>query len=147
MTLAEQLAEDLKMAMKSRDKVRLSVVRMVRAAVRNQEIDKGQGLTDEETLAVIQKELKQRRDSLEAFQQANRSDLAEQTLLEIDILNEYLPKQLTSEELADVVKEVIASVGATGKADMGKVMGQLMPKIRGRADGKAAQALVQQYLG
>lgn len=146
MNLSDRLAEDLKQAMKDRDKIRLSVLRMVRSALKNQEIERGQALTDEDTLAVLQKELKQRRDSLEAFQQASRSDLAEQATQEIDILNEYLPKQLTSDELTELVSEVIQSVGATSKADIGKVMGQLMPKIRGRADGKAAQAVVQKLL-
>jgi uncharacterized protein YqeY len=146
MNLSERLAEDLKQAMKDRNKTRLSVLRMVKSALKNQEIERGQPLTDDETLAVLNKELKQRRDSLDAFEKAGRSDLVEQTSQEMDILNHYLPKQFSADELREIIASVIQSVGATSKADMGKVMSHVMPKIRGRADGKAAQAVVQQLL-
>ncbi|QQE77338.1 GatB/YqeY domain-containing protein [Alicyclobacillus sp. SO9] len=146
MNLSERLAEDLKQAMKDRDKIRLSVLRMVRSAVRNKELEHGQAITDDETLAVLQKELKQRRDSLASFEQAQRTDLIEQAHQEIAILNEYLPQQMTEEELSKLAAEIIQEVGASSKADMGKVMGQLMPKVRGRADGKAVQSVVQKLL-
>jgi len=146
MSLAEQLADDLKQAMKARDKIRLSVVRMVRAAVKNKEIELGTPLSDEEILVVVQKELKQRQDSLQAFESAGRSDLIDAVQTEMKVLQDYLPTQLSDEELAGIVREVIAEVGAMGKSDMGKVMSGLMPRVRGRADGKRVQQAVQSLL-
>lgn len=146
MSLAEQLSEDMKQAMKDKDKTRLSVVRMVRAAVKNKEIETGTSLTDDEILSVVQKELKQRQDSLQAFESAGRSDLIQAVQAEILILQGYLPSQLSDEELSQVVQETIAEVGATGKGDMGRVMSALMPKVRGRADGKRVQQAVQSHL-
>jgi uncharacterized protein YqeY len=145
-TLTEKLAEDMKQAMKSKDKIRLSVIRMVRTAIKNAEIDQQKTLTDDEVLAVINKELKQRRDSLEAFESAGRTDLVEEVKAEIEVLIGYLPKQLTEEELKSIVQATIQEVGATSKADMGKVMAALMPKVRGRADGKVVNQMVQQLL-
>lgn len=146
MGLSLQLAEDMKQAMKEKDKLRLSVIRMVRAAVKNKEIDTQAILSDEEVLAVVQKELKQRRDSLQAFEQAGRSDLADEAKAEIAVLESYLPTQLTEAELRTIVTRIISEVGATGPADVGKVMPKLMPEIRGRADGKLAQQVVQALL-
>lgn len=146
MSLSEQLSNDLKDAMKAKDKVRLSVIRMVRAAVKNKEIDTGSPLTDEEVLAVFQRELKQRRDSLEAFVSAGRQELAEEVKQEIEVLSQYLPAQLTEAELRELAQSIITEVGATGKSDVGKVMGKLMPLIRGKADGKLAQQVVQSLL-
>ncbi len=146
MSLAEQLSEDMKQAMKDKDKTRLSVVRMVRAAVKNKEIETGTSLTDDEILSVVQKELKQRQDSLQAFESAGRSDLIQAVQAEILILQGYLPSQLSDEELSQVVQATIAEVGATGKGDMGRVMSALMPKVRGRADGKRVQQAVQSHL-
>jgi uncharacterized protein len=145
-TLTEKLAEDMKQAMKSKDKIRLSVIRMVRTAIKNAEIDQQKTLTDDEVLAVINKELKQRRDSLEAFESAGRTDLVEEVKAEIEVLIGYLPKQLTEEELKSIIQATIQEVGATSKADMGKVMAALMPKVRGRADGKVVNQMVQQLL-
>lgn len=146
MSLAEQLADDLKQAMKAKDKTRLSVVRMVRAAVKNKEIELGTSLSDEEVLVVVQKELKQRQDSLQAFESAGRSDLIAAVQSEMEVLKDYLPTQLSDDELLGLVREVIAEVGAAGKSDMGKVMSMLMPKVRGRADGKRVQQAVQSLL-
>lgn len=146
MSLAEQLADDLKQAMKAKDKTRLSVVRMVRAAVKNKEIELGTSLSDEEVLVVVQKELKQRQDSLQAFESAGRSDLIAAVQSEMEVLKDYLPTQLSDDELLGLVREVIAEVGAAGKSDMGKVMSMLMPKVRGRADGKHVQQAVQSLL-
>jgi uncharacterized protein len=144
--LTAQLTEDLKQAMKAKDKVRLSVLRMVKAAVKNREIETGQPLTDEEVLAVIQKELKQRRDSLQAFESAGRVDLMEEVQGEIDILMSYLPRQLTEDELREIVQGVIAELGASGKSDVGKVMSAVMPKVKGKADGRLVQTVVQSLL-
>lgn len=146
MSLSERLADDLKTAMKDKDKVRLSVIRMVRSAVKNREIEIGTTLSDEDVIVVIQKELKQRRDSLQAFESAGRTDLIDDVKAEICVLTEYLPAQLTEDEVREIAKRIIGEVGATGKSDVGKVMGKLMQEIRGRADGKVAQQAVQSLL-
>ncbi|MBX6353832.1 MAG: GatB/YqeY domain-containing protein [Thermoflavifilum sp.] len=146
MTLSERLTEDLKQAMKAQDKVRLSVIRMVRAAMKNREIEKGGPLTDDDVIGVIQKELKQRQDSLQAFESAGRTDLADQTKAEMAVLQTYLPEALSPEELREMAERVIAEVGATGPRDIGKVMSALMPQVRGRADGRQVQQVVQSLL-
>lgn len=146
MNLIDRLAEDMKVAMKNKDKVRLSTIRMVRTAIKNMEIDKKQALSDEDVLALFNRELKQRRDSLQAFEQAGRADLIEGVKEEIHVLEEYLPEQLNDEDLQTIIQEVIAELGATSKADMGKVMGSVLPKVQGRADGKRINAIVQVLL-
>ncbi len=146
MNLTERLAEDMKQAMKDKDKLRLSVLRMVKAAVKNREIETGQPLADDDVLGVIQKELKQRRDSLQAFESAGRTDLVDEVKAEIDVLMSYLPKQLSEDELRGIVQSVIAELGASGKADVGKVMSAVMPKVKGRADGRLVQSIVQSLL-
>jgi uncharacterized protein len=146
MSLSERLQEDLKKAMKDKDKVRLSVIRMVRSAVKNREIELGTTLSDDEVNVVIQKELKQRRDSLQAFESAGRTDLIDEVKTEISVLTEYMPAQLTEDELRTIVQKIISEVGAKSKSDVGKVMGKLMPEIRGKADGKLAQQVVQSLL-
>jgi uncharacterized protein len=144
--LSERLSEDMKQAMKAKEKIRLSVIRMVRSAVKNKEIESGAPLPDEEVLNVIQKELKQRRDSLQAFESAGRSDLIQEAQAEIEVLTAYLPTQLSEEDVRKLAEEVIAELGANSKADMGKVMSGLMPKVRGKADGKLVQQVVQSLL-
>jgi uncharacterized protein YqeY len=144
--LAERLDADMKQAMKNKDKVRLSTIRMIRTAIKNAEIDLKKSLTDEDILAVLNRELKQRRDSLQAFQDAGRSDLVDQVQQEIQVLQDYMPAQLSEEEVREIVIATIAELGATSKKDMGKVMGALMPKVQGRADGKLVNQLVQAHL-
>lgn len=146
MGLAERLDADMKQAMRDKDKIRLSTIRMIRTAIRNSEIDQKKTLTDEEILDVLNRELKQRRDSLQAFEAGGRSDLVDQTQQEIAVLQAYMPTQLSAEEVRTIVLETIAEVGASSKKDMGKVMGALMPKLRGRADGKLVNQLVQEHL-
>lgn len=146
MDLLERLNGDLKQAMKDKDKVRLSVIRMIKSTVKNREIELGHPLSDDDVLAVIQKELKQRKDSLQAFQDANRTDLAVAVQEEIVVVESYLPEPLSEQALRDLVSGVIQEVGAQQKSDMGKVMTQLMPMVRGRADGKAVQQVVQSLL-
>ena len=146
MSLNDRLSEDMKQAMKNKDKLKLSVIRMVRSAIKNAEIESKSTLSDDEVITVLNRELKQRRDSLQEFKNAGREDLVEGLLSEIEILQQYLPEQLTEQELKDIIQSVINEVGATSKKDMGKVMGALIPKINGRADGKLASQLVQQYL-
>ncbi len=148
MSLMEKLTADMKKAMKAREagKERLSVIRLVRGAIRQQEIDGKKELTDDDILAVIGKEVKQRRDSIEEFQKGGRDDLVKQNEAEIAILMEYLPQQLTEDEVRTLVKEAIEATGAATAKDMGKVMKELMPKVKGRADGKMVNTLVRALL-
>ena len=146
MSLTERLNNDMKQAMKDKDKVRLSVIRMVRTAIKNAEIDQQRTLSDDEVIAVLNREMKQRRDSLQAFESAGRQDLIEEVKQEIQVLIDYLPAQMSEDEVRAVVREVIAEVGAAGKSDMGKVMSALMPKVKGRADGKLVNQIVGQEL-
>jgi uncharacterized protein YqeY len=147
MSLGERLNEDMKQAMKSQDKFKLSVIRMVRSSIKNQEIDLKRTLDDNEVLDILSREIKQRKDSLQEFEKAGRNDLVEGLQAELAILAEYQPQQLTEEEVKAIVQETIEQVGASSKADMGKVMTALMPKVKGRADGKTVNQLVQQLLG
>jgi uncharacterized protein YqeY len=147
MGLADRLNEDMKQAMKSQDKFKLSVIRMVRSSIKNQEIDLKRTLDDNEVLDILSREIKQRKDSLQEFEKAGRTDLVEGLQAELAILAEYQPQQLTEEEVKAIVQETIQQVGASSKADMGKVMTALMPKVKGRADGKLVNGLVQQLLG
>lgn len=146
MSLSERLNEDMKQAMKSQDKFKLSVIRMVRAAIKNIEIDTKRTLDDNEVLDVLNREIKQRKDSLQEFEKAGRDDLAETVKAEIAVLSDYMPQQLSEEEVKAIVQQTIQETGASSKADMGKVMGALMPKVKGRADGKLVNQLVQQLL-
>ena len=138
MTLKERLADDLKSAMKEKNVIRKNVVQMVRAAVLQFEKDNKVTLEDDGVLEVIAKQLKQRKDSLPDYEKSGRDDLIADLKAEMDVLMDYLPKQLTREELEVIFKEVIEEVGAATIKDMGKVMACVMPKIKGRADGKAA---------
>ena len=146
MTLKEKLQEDLKTAMKNKDTVRLSVIRLAKAAVMNLEIARGHQLSDEEVIEVLAKELKQRNDSLVEFEKAGRKDLVENLQKEIQIVQEYLPAQLSEAEVRKLIEEVIVEVGASSKKDMNKVMPVLMPKIKGRADGKLVNQIVNSLL-
>jgi uncharacterized protein YqeY len=144
--LRARLDADMKQAMKDKDKIRLSTIRMVRTAIKNAEIDQQKTLSEDEVLAILNRELKQRRDSLQAFESAGRVDLVEAVKQEIDVLMDYLPKQLSEDELTELVRQAIQETGASSKADMGKVMSVLMPKVKGRADGKVVNQIVQQHL-
>ena len=137
---------DMKEAMKARDKVRLNTVRMIKSALMNEKIKAGHDLTAEEELTVLSREKKQREESIEEFTKANRKDLADETKQELAIVESYLPKQMTQEELNQAVSSAIAEVNAQGKSDFGKVMKVLMPKIKGKADGKAASNAVRKQL-
>ena len=149
MSLKEKLANDMKEAMKAREagKERLSVIRLVRGAIRQIEIDQRVELDDEGVLAVISKEVKQRRDSIEEFKKGGREDLVAQNEADIAILMEYLPAQLTEAEVKVLVDEAVAAVGAKDPKDMGKVMKELMPKVKGKADGKLVNQLVKAAIG
>ncbi|HLR54650.1 MAG TPA: GatB/YqeY domain-containing protein [Pseudogracilibacillus sp.] len=147
MSLEEQLNQDLKQAMRNKEKVKLSVIRMVKASLQNEAIHLGvDSLSEEEELTILSRELKQRNDSLQEVIDLGRTDLIENLEKEIDILHDYMPQQLSENELEELIKETIAELGVTSKKDFGKVMGALMPKVKGKADGSKVQQLVQQQL-
>ncbi len=146
MSLKETLMDDLKIAMKEKDVVRKNTVQMVRSAVLQFEKDNKTELSDEGVIEVIAKELKRRRDVLPEYEKSGREDLIADINREIEILLAYLPKQLTKEELEVIVSEAIAEVGATSMKDMGKIMGAVMPKTKGRADGKMINEIVKAKL-
>ena len=146
MSLKEILAEDLKSAMKDKDIVRKNTVQMVRAAVLQVEKDKKITLDDEGVLEVVAKQLKQRKDSLPDYEKSGRDDLIAELKAEIDVLMKYLPEQLTKEELEVIVKEAIAETGASSIKDMGKIMATVMPKTKGRADGKMINEIARAML-
>ncbi|GEP74836.1 GatB/YqeY domain-containing protein [Weissella thailandensis] len=146
MGLLAQLTEDMKVAMKAKDKETLSVIRMVKSALSNEQIQLGHDLTTDEEMTVLSREMKQRVEEMASYQEANRDDLVQNIQQQIDVLNKYMPKQLSESEVEDIVKATISEVGATSKADMGKVMGALMPKVKGKADGKLVSQKVQSLL-
>lgn len=146
MSLKEQLKADMKEAMKAREagKVALSVIRMVNSAVKNTEIDEKRELVDTDVLGILAKEMKIRQDSLAEFEKGHRDDLVAQVKAEMAVLAKYLPAQMTEDEIRQVVQEVIASLPTP--VNMGQVMPQLMPKTKGRADGKLVSAIVKEEL-
>lgn len=146
MSLREKLEEDYKAAMKAKDTLRVSVIRMARSEIRNEEIAKRRSLTEEEIIEVIAREIKRRRESIEQFKQGGRTDLVEKETAEMQILLGYLPEQLTEDEIAGIAQEVIAELKATSKADKGRVMNALMPRVRGRADGRLVSEIVDRLL-
>lgn len=146
MSLLEKLNDDMKQAMKEKEKLKLSVIRMVKSSIQKEEINQGKGLTDDQMLVLLNRELKQRRDSLQEFEKAGREDLAEQNRAEIEVILAYLPKQLNETEIRQIVEETIAQVGATSKKDLGKVMGAMMPRVKGKADGTLVNKVVQELL-
>ncbi len=146
MSLKEQLAADLKAAMKDKDTIRKNVVQMIRAGVLQIEKDKLITLDDEGVLEVIAKQLKQRKDSLPDYEKSGRSDLIAELKAEIGYLMEYLPEQLSDEELTQIVKEAVEAVGAQTVKDMGKVMAFVMPKTKGRADGRRINEIARTML-
>ena len=147
MPLKAQITDDMKSAMKAGDKDRLKVVRLILAAIKQVEVDKRIELDDAAVLSVLDKMVKQRRDSVEQFQKGNRSDLADIELDEIAVLEEYLPEQLSDAELDTLIEEAIAATGAESIRDMGKVMGQIKSRAAGRADMGAVGARVKARLG
>ncbi|MDT3426564.1 uncharacterized protein YqeY [Paenibacillus forsythiae] len=146
MNLSERLNEDMKQAMKSKDKFKLSTIRMVRSTIKNLEIDLKRTLDDNEVLDILSREIKQRKDALQEFEKAGRDELAASNKAEIEIIAQYLPEQLSEEEIKVIVQQTIQETGASSKNDMGKVMSALMPKVKGRADGKLVNQAVLQFL-
>ena len=147
--LKQQLKDQLKESMLAKDELRTSVIRFVLSGITYYEINKGGAgyeATDEDVMAVISKEIKQRKDSIEQFEKANRQDLADKEKAELAVLETYLPEQMNEEEVKKYVDEAVATTGATTPQDMGKVMGALMPKTKGKADGSLVSKLVKEAL-
>lgn len=145
----DQLREQLKQSMLAKDAQKTSVLRLLLSAINYYEIQKGGAnyeATDEDVHVVIQKEVKQRKDSIEQFSNANRQDLADKEQKELDFLQIFLPAQMSGEELRTLVKEAVITAGATSLADLGKVMGILMPKVKGKADGNVVSGIVKEEL-
>ena len=133
--------------MKNKEKDKLMTIRMLKSSLQNEAFKLGkQELSDEEELTVLSREMKQRKDSLQEFENAGRDDLVEKLRMEITYVEAYMPKQLSEEELTNIVKETIAETGASTKAEMGRVMAAIMPKVKGKADGSLVNKLVQQHL-
>jgi len=147
MELKSQIQQDMKNAMKAKDSLRLGTIRMLMAAIKQREIDEKITLDDTDILNVINKMIKQRRDAHAQFTQADRQDLADKEAAEIDVLQTYLPKQLSEAEVIDAVKAAISESGASSIKDMGKVMGILKPKLTGQADMGAVSKHVKEQLG
>lgn len=146
MALKEQLLAELKASMKAKDTVKKSTVTMIRAAILQVEKDNKVELGDAEIQEIIAKQMKQRRDALDEFKKAERDDLIAQTEAEMRVIEAYLPKQLTQEEIEAIVDETIKETGAESAKDMGKIMGALMPKVKGLADGKLVNQIVREKL-
>lgn len=151
-SILDRVSDDLTEAMKVKDKTRLRALRSLRAALNNKQIEQRQEgeevvLSEEDELAVVRKEVKQRKDSIEQYDEAGREDLVEKEQEELDILETYLPERLSDEELAERLDAIIDEVGATSMADMGPVMGRAMDELRGRVDGSRVQSMVRDRLG
>ena len=146
MTLKAQISEDMKTAMRAKDSVRLGAIRLLLSSIKQREVDERIELTDADVITVIEKMLKQRRDSIAAFESANRTDLADIEKFEVTVLQTYMPKQLSDEELNQIITQVIADSGAIGAKDMGKVVGLVRPLVAGVADMGKVSGLIKSRL-
>ena len=146
MSLKQKLQEDLKSSMKNKDAIKKSVITLIRSSIKQYEVDNRVELQDDEIVDLIAKQLKQTRDSREEFAKAGRDDLVSKAEAEIEVLKDYLPQQLSEEELNEIVISTISEVGATSMKDMKKIMTSIMPKVKGRADGKLINELVKKNL-
>ena len=146
MSLKAKITEDMKAAMRAREAERLSAIRLILAAIKQFEVDERKDLSDPEVVSVIEKMMKQRRDSIAQFQAAGRKDLSDKETFELGLLSSYLPKQLSEEEIASEVASIVAQTGAKGVSDMGKIMGLLKAKLAGRADMAKVSTLVKTKL-
>ena len=144
--MRERILTDLKEAMKNQDKELLTVLRMVKGAIQLEEINKKQELNDEDVIAVISKQIKTRKESIVEFEKANRSDLIDQTTKEIEILNKYMPEQLSKEEIMEEINKVFEEINPTGMSDMGKIMGKVTPIFRGKADMSFVSKVIKEKL-
>ena len=141
-----KLEDDLKRAMRERNAPRRDVIRYIRSEIHNQEIRLQRDLEDDDAIQVLSRQAQQRRDSIEAFESANRQDLVDKERAELEIITEYLPKQMGEDEIRALVAQTVAETGAAGPRDMGKVMSAIMPQVRGRAEGRQVSALVSEKL-
>lgn len=146
MTLKDRLMEDMKVSMRNKETLKKSVITMIRASVKQKEVDDRVDVTDDDVIELIAKQLKQRNDALVEFEKAEREDLITQTKAEIEILASYLPQQLTDEELEAVVRDAITEVNAQSMKDMGKIMGKVMAVAKGKVDGKRINEMVKKVL-
>ena len=144
--LTDQIRADMTEAMKARAAEKLSTIRMLQSAIKNQQIEFGHELSDEEAMAVIRKAVKQRQDSIEQYTKGNRPELAAKEAAELEVLKSYLPPELSDDELEAGIREIVASTGAASKKDMGKVMKEASARYKGRADGKKIQEIVSKLL-
>jgi uncharacterized protein YqeY len=150
-SILDRLSDDLKAAMRAKDKVRLRTLRSLRSALKNKEIDQRQEgtetvLSEQDQLAVLRKQANQRKDSIEQYEKAGREDLVQKERAELAVLEEYMPEQMSDEELRDRLQAIVDDVGASSMGDMGPVMGRAMSDLRGRVDGSRVQEMVQQLL-
>ncbi|TSC54100.1 MAG: hypothetical protein LiPW31_233 [Microgenomates group bacterium LiPW_31] len=144
--LQDKIQADLKIALKAKDELRVSTLRLLLSETHNREIEKQTQLSDEDVVAVIHRGIKQRQEAIEAYQKGNRDDLIKKEQAELAILNKYLPQQMPSEELEKIVKEAISEVEASGPGDFGKVMGVVMGKVKGKAEGGVVAGVVKKLL-
>lgn len=144
--MREQILNDLKNAMKNQDKEALVVIRGIKGAMQLEEINKKHELTDEEVVDVVAKQIKMRKESIIEFEKGNRDDLKDQALKEIAILNQYMPEQLSKEEVLNIIDEAFVTIAPTSQADMGKIMREVTPKLKGKADMKEVSTLIKEKL-
>lgn len=144
--MLEELNQDMKVAMKAKDRESLTTIRMLKSALQNEQINKGDELTEDEELTVLAREKKQRVESLNEFKDADRKDLVEKLEKELSIVDQYLPEQLSEQEIFQIVRDTVEQTGADSMKDMGKVMGAVLPKVKGKADGSLVSSIVKQEL-
>ena len=148
MTLKERLASDFKDALKNKDEIGKNTISLARAAIKQYEVDKREELDDEGVIGILSKQVKMRKDALDDFEKAGRTDLLDSYKKEIEVLSQYLPEQLSVDEIKKIVEETAADMGITeGKQNMGKMMGAVMPKVKGVADGKDVRKVIEEFLG
>lgn len=146
MSLKDKLMEDLKTSMRERDKLRKDTITMIRAAIKQREVDERVEMTDEQILDIISKQFKEKKSDIEEFKKGNRDDLVDQAKAEMEILLDYMPKQLTDDELKEIVKETIGELKIESKAQIGQLMKNIMPKVKGKADGKQVNRIALELL-
>lgn len=146
MNMLDKLTDEMKSAMKSGDKIKLSTIRQLRAQMKDAQIAKGDELTEDEMMAVLNNAAKKRREAIKLYEQGGRDELAENEKAELAVIETYLPQQLSEAEISDIIDKAIAETGAADPSDLGKVMGKIMGQVRGRADGKLVQQLVRTKL-
>ncbi len=146
MSILQQLTEDMKQAMKAQEKLKLSTIRMLISQLKNEKIDSGKDLTPDEEVQILMNAAKKRKEAIEAYQKGNRQDLLEKEQQELEIIRQYLPAQMSDEEIQNQIDDIIQSTGASSIKDLGKVMSEAMKALKGRADGKKVQQLVREKL-